>query len=150
MVENLYKNSEYNDSDSFCWIKNPVVRVLQNIFGGDSKDKWIINYAIENREKGEIIVNYDRERQKYILGVDPYDKKLVFITDNLPHHKNIRRKYIQSWFCLWWWRVTIDNGSKVIEFYWKSKVYGDVPWKAKEAMVGLLKKVYPDYIISFK
>ena len=150
MVENLYKNFEHDNSDSFCWIKIPVIRVLQNIFGGRSRDKWIINYAVENREDGEMIINYDVDGQKYILGVDPYDKKLMFITDNLPHHKNIKRKYIPSWFCLWWWRVTIDNGSRVIELYWKSKVYGDVVWKEKEAVIGLLKKAYPNYIIWFK
>jgi hypothetical protein len=33
--------------------------------------------------------------------------------------------------------------------YWRSKVYGSVVWKEKEAMLNLLKNSYPDYRINY-
>jgi hypothetical protein len=72
----------------------------------------------------------------------------MFITDNLPHHINIKRKYIPNWFCLWWWCLTFDNKNKAISLYWKSRVYGGIAWKEKEAMLSLLKNFYPDYRIN--
>jgi hypothetical protein len=56
----------------------------------------MIERAIKNRKDGVVIENYNEEGQKYILGIDSQNKKLMFITDNLPHHINIKRKYIPN------------------------------------------------------
>lgn len=145
MVESLYKNSEYPNSGSFWWVRDFMVKRIKDIFGYNQKDKQVIKQAIKNRREGDVIVNYNEEGQKYILGINAQNKKLVFVTDNLPHHINIKHKYISDWFCLWWWRIIIDDKNKVIELYWKSRVYGDIKWWEKESMINLLKKSYPDY-----
>ena len=148
MVENLYKNSEYSNSDSFWWIKDFLIKRINWVFGYNQKDREMIEQAIKNRKDGGVIENYSEEGQKYILGIDLQNKKLMFITDNLPHHINIKRKYIPNWFCLWWWRLTIDDKNKAISLYWKSRVYGCIGWKEKESMLSLLEKFYPDYRIN--
>lgn len=145
MVESLYKNSRYSNSDSFWWIKDFMVKRIKDIFGYNQKDKGVIEEAIKNRKEGNVIVNYNEEGQKYILGINLQNKKLMFVTDNLPHHINIKHKYISDWLCLWWWRMTIDEKNKVIELYGKSRVYGNIKWVEKEAMINLLAKSYPAY-----
>ena len=146
--EILYKDSVHNSSDSFWWMKRYIINDIKEIFRRNLKNNEIINYATENRRDGKVIVNYTNKDQKYILGIDPNDKKLMFITDNLPHHISIKRKYIPNWFCLWWWRLMFDNKNKAISLYWKSRVYGGIAWKEKEAMLSLLKNFYPDYRIN--
>jgi hypothetical protein len=147
-VEKLYENLEYSNSYSFWWIKDFLIKRINGVFGYNQKDGEMIGQAIKHRKDWVIIENYKEEGQKYILGVDSQNKKLMFITDNLPHHINIKRKYIPNWFCLWWWRLTLDNKNKAISLYWKSRVYGGIAWKEKEAMLSLLKKFYPDYRIN--
>lgn len=149
MLEELNKDSDkYSSSPEKENVS--IIKRLKNVFWYGVKKEDVIGYVIENRENGDVIVNYGKEGQKYIFAVDPRDKKLMFITDDLPHHNNIRRKYVPNWFCLWWWRVTINDEVKVIQLYWNSKVYGGVSREEKEVMVNLLKRTYPDYIISFK
>ena len=149
-MEKLYENSEYSNSYSFWWIKDFLIKRINGVFGYNQKYREIIEQAIKNRKDGAVIENYNEEGQKYILGVDSQNKKLMFITDNLPHHINIKRKYIPNWFCLWWWRLTFDNKNKAISLYWKSRVYGGIRWKAKEAIMKMLEKSYPNYKILFK
>ena len=147
-MEKLYENSEYSNSYSFWWIKDFLIKRINGVFCYNQNYREMIERAIKNRKDGVVIENYNEEGQKYILGVDSQNKKLMFITDNLPHHINIKRKYIPNWFCLWWWRLTFDNKNKAISLYWKSRVYGGIAWKEKEAMLSLLKNFYPDYRIN--
>ena len=147
-MEKLYENSEYSNSYSFWWIKDFLIKRINGVFCYNQNYREMIERAIKNRKDGVVIENYNEEGQKYILGIDSQNKKLMFITDNLPHHINIKRKYIPNWFCLWWWRLTFDNKNKAISLYWKSRVYGGIAWKEKEAMLSLLKNFYPDYRIN--
>ncbi|MBO7505197.1 hypothetical protein J6T66_03525 [bacterium] len=73
-----------------------MVKRIKDIFGYNQKDKQVIKQAIKNRREGDVIVNYNEEGQKYILGINAQNKKLVFVTDNLPHHINIKHKYISD------------------------------------------------------
>ena len=77
-------------------MKRYIINDIKEIFRRNLKNNEIINYATENRRDGKVIVNYTNKDQKYILGIDPNDKKLMFITDNLPHHISIKRKYIPN------------------------------------------------------
>lgn len=148
LEEKPYRSRESNLN--FFWsIKLFVINGIEKIFGYNSKDKEIINYATGNRKDGKVIVNYLNANQKYVLGIDSHNK-LVFVTDNLSHHINIKHKYISDWFCLWWWRVIIDGENKVISLYWRSKVYGNVSGDQRDAMVKMLKNVYPDYTVLLK
>ena len=144
MIEKFLKNSEEADS-KFKWISFSVIEKIKKVLGYNLKDEELIKYAVENRNWGDVIVNYSKERQKYILAVDSNDKKLIFITDNLPHHINIKHKYVPNWLCLWWWCVTIYDKNNYILLYWKSKVYGEIHWKEKEAMIKMLENMYPNY-----
>ena len=148
--ETLYKDSVQNSSDSFWWMKRYIIKDIKEIFRRNLKNNEIINYATENRRNGKVIVNYINKDQKYILGINPNDKKLMFITDNLPHHISIKCKYISDWFCLWWWRIIIDDKNKFISLWWKSRVYGSVPEEQKKAMIKMLENIYPDYTILLK
>lgn len=132
------------DSD-FKWKVFSIFEKFKKVLWYNLKDEEYIKYAVENWNGGDVIVNYSKERQKYILAVDSNDKKLIFITDNLPHHINIKHKYVPNWLCLWWWCVTIDDKNNYILLYWKSKVYGEIHWKEKEAMIKMLENMYPNY-----
>lgn len=148
--ERLWRNLEPYNSNFFWWVKSSVIGWIKKIFWYNLKDKKIISYATENREDGKVIVNHVNSNQKYVLGIDSHNKKLVFVTDNLPHHISIKHKYISDWFCLWWWRVIIDDENKNILLYWRSRVYGNVTGEQRDAMVKMLRNVYPDYAISLK
>lgn len=149
MVEKPYRDPEKSGS-KLRWVVFSAFERIQKAFGYSLWDKEIIDFALENWNKGDVIVNYSKEGQKYILAVEPCDKKLMFITDNLPHHINIKHKYVPDWLCLWWWRITIDDKNKTISLYWKSKVYGEIHWKAKGAIIKMLEENYPNYKILFK
>ena len=144
MIEKFLKNSEEADS-KFKWISFSVIEKIKKVLGYNLKDEELIKYAVENRNWGDVIVNYSKERQKYILAVDSNYKKLIFITDNLPQHINIKHKYVPNLLCLWLWCVTIDDKNNYILLYWKSKVYGEIHWKEKEAMIKMLENMYPNY-----
>lgn len=137
------------DSD-FKWKVFSIFEKFKKVLGYNLKDEEYIKYAVENWNGGDVIVNYSKEGQKYILVVDSNDKRLIFVTDNLPHHINIKHKYVPNWLCLWWWCVTIDDKNNYILLYWKSKAYGKIHWEVKEAMIKMLKENYPNYKILFE
>jgi translation initiation factor 2B subunit (eIF-2B alpha/beta/delta family) len=56
-------------------------------------------YALDHCEEGDVILDYTGE-QKYILVVDPETKKLVFVSEDLPFHSNIKSKYYPNGLCL--------------------------------------------------
>ena len=104
---------------------------------------------MENREKWDVIFNYKRKWQKYVLVIDIEKHNLQFLSEDLNYHFNIYEKYMKdkNSRCLWWGCVKMDDENKIITLYWGSVGYGSVPERFKESMKKMLEKKFPDYKI---
>ena len=105
-------------------------------------------YALNHCEDGDVILDYTGE-QKYILIVDPETKKLVFVSEDLPFHSNIKSKYYPNGLCLWWWRITMNEDKSRMVLHWHSESYWWLSDYEKKCTVTLLKKKYPNLTVVF-
>jgi hypothetical protein len=102
-----------------------------------------------NWEKWDVVFDFTKEGQKFVLSVDREKRCLRFLTENLVFHTWIHKKYIKDGFCVWGWRVDMDEKNKTIRLYWSSFDYWFVPNEYREAMIKMLGKKFPDYQIIF-
>jgi hypothetical protein len=72
---------------------------------------------------------------------------LVFVSEDLPFHSNIKSKYYPNGLCLWWWRITMNVDKTRMILHWHSESYWWLSDYEKKCAIKLLKKKYPNLTV---
>lgn len=140
-------HTSYIDPDDFSKLLSLLKADEDRIQRLKEEEEKFIKSVKENREKWEVIFNFTKQEQKFVLSVDREKWCLRFLTEDLPYHSNIHSKYVKDGRCVWWWRIQINEQLKTIMLHWYSESYWSVPDEYKDAMKKMLEKQYPGYEI---
>ena len=147
---NLPKNimpAEYIDPQDYEKVANLMHADMARIQKEIEDTENLKKEARDNWEKGGVEFNFTKQEQKFVLSVDREKRCLKFLTENLGFHVQIHKKYVKDGFCVWGWRVEMNEKDKTIYLYWASIDYWSVPNEYREAMKKMLEKIFPDYKI---
>lgn len=137
----------YIDPDDFSKLSSLFNADNDRIQRLKEEEEKFIKSVKENREKWEVIFDFSKQEQKFVLSVDREKWCLRFLTENLPYHSNIHSKYVKDGRCVWGWRVMMNEEKKIIHLYWASESYWCVSGDYLESMKKMLEKKFPDYKI---
>lgn len=137
----------YIDSNDFSKLSSLLRADDDRIKRLKEEEERFIKSVKENREKWEVVFDFTKQEQKFVLSVDREKWCLRFLTENLPYHSNIHSKYVKDGRCVWWWRVMMNEEKKIIHLYWASESYWCVSGDYAESMKKMLEKNFPNYKI---